>query len=86
MEENNIYETEVNVESSVEEKPKKDLTNIVGAGAIGVGAVVLFEGLRFGVKKAKKGIVKLANKIETERKSEEADSNEPAEKVDDSEK
>lgn len=79
MEDNNIREEVVTTEEVV--KPKRDYTEALGIGAVAVGAVGIFELGKFGFKKAKKGIVKLAGKIESERAAEEsvAEANEPNE-------
>lgn len=80
MPDNTIYEENVNVTETVEDaKSKKDLTYLVGAGTVAVAAVGAFEGLKWVSKKAKKGIVKLAGKIEKERETESAETAEPQE-------
>lgn len=85
MPENTIYEENVTTEENAVAKPKKDLSSAVGIGAVAVGAVGVFEGLKWVTKKAKKGVVKLANKIENERDSE-ANEAESAAEGNDSEK
>ena len=69
-----------NEEATTEEvKTKKDYTTAVGVGAVATGAVLAYEfGRRFVVRPIKKGIVKLAGKIDKERAAESEDEPEEA--------
>ena len=71
--EENTMNTEVNVEESAVTTSKLDLSNIVGAGAVAVASVGLFELGKLGLKKGKKAIVKLAGKIDSERNAKDAE-------------
>lgn len=60
----NEFDELMDVENEVEEfEGGKDYSTAIGAGAIAVGGVIVYEGVKHGIKYAKIGAGKLKDKV-----------------------
>lgn len=81
----NEFDELMDVENEVEEfEGRRDYSTAIGAGAIAVGGVIVYEGVKHGIKYAKIGAGWLKDKIvkhrgEKDQKAEEAEAEVPAE-------
>lgn len=81
----NEFDELMDVENEVEEfEGGKDYSTAIGAGAIAVGGVIVYEGVKHGIKYAKIGAGKLKDKVakwrgKKDQKTDEAEAEVPAE-------
>lgn len=81
----NEFDELMDVENEVEEfEGGKDYSTAIGAGAIAVGGVIVYEGVKHGIKYAKIGAGKLKDKVakwrgKKDQNADEAEAEVPAE-------